>query len=59
MQITRNSLETTPGPSEWFTGAVYLDTVRAIPPVGQQRPLHSGRANRVAHPPQRADHLRH
>jgi quercetin dioxygenase-like cupin family protein len=27
MQITRNSLETTPGPSEWFTGAVYIDTV--------------------------------
>jgi quercetin dioxygenase-like cupin family protein len=27
MQITRNSLETTAGPSEWFTGAVYVDTV--------------------------------
>jgi quercetin dioxygenase-like cupin family protein len=27
MQITRNSLDTTPGPSEWFTGAVYIDTV--------------------------------
>ena len=27
MQITRNSLETTPGPSEWFTRAVYIDTV--------------------------------
>jgi quercetin dioxygenase-like cupin family protein len=27
MQITKNSLETTPGPSEWFTGAVYIDTV--------------------------------
>jgi quercetin dioxygenase-like cupin family protein len=27
MQITRNSLETTPGPSDWFTGAVYIDTV--------------------------------
>ena len=27
MQITRNSLETTPGPSEWFTGAVYIDAV--------------------------------
>jgi hypothetical protein len=32
MQITRNSLETTPGPSEWFTGAVYIDTV-ATPSV--------------------------
>ena len=27
MQITKNLLETTPGPSEWFTGAVYIDTV--------------------------------
>jgi quercetin dioxygenase-like cupin family protein len=29
MQITRNSLETTRGPAEWFTGEVYLDTVAA------------------------------
>jgi quercetin dioxygenase-like cupin family protein len=29
MQITRNSLETTPGPSEWFTGSVFLDAVAA------------------------------
>ena len=27
MQITRNTSETAPGPSEWFTGAVYLDPV--------------------------------
>ena len=27
MQITKNSLETNLGPSEWFTGAVYIDTV--------------------------------
>lgn len=27
MQIAKNSLETTPGPSEWFTGTVYIDTV--------------------------------
>ena len=27
MQITRNSLETGRGRSEWFTGTVYLDTV--------------------------------
>jgi quercetin dioxygenase-like cupin family protein len=27
MQITRNSMETAAGPSEWFTGAVYVDTV--------------------------------
>jgi quercetin dioxygenase-like cupin family protein len=29
MQITRNTTETRPGPSEWFTGAVYIDTVAA------------------------------
>ena len=27
MQITRNSLETGRGPSDWFTGAVYIDAV--------------------------------
>jgi hypothetical protein len=27
MQITRNSIETRRGPSERFTGAVYIDTV--------------------------------
>lgn len=27
MQITRNSLETNRGPSDWFTGAVYIDPV--------------------------------
>ena len=27
MQITRNSVETAAGPSEWFTGTVYIDTV--------------------------------
>jgi quercetin dioxygenase-like cupin family protein len=29
MEITRNSIETRTGPSEWFTGAVYVDTVAA------------------------------
>jgi quercetin dioxygenase-like cupin family protein len=29
MQITRNSGETAPGPSDWFTGAVFIDTVAA------------------------------
>jgi quercetin dioxygenase-like cupin family protein len=33
MQITRNTNETTPGPSDWFTGAVYLDAV-ATPSAG-------------------------
>jgi quercetin dioxygenase-like cupin family protein len=27
MQITRNSLRTATGPSDWFTGTVYIDTV--------------------------------
>ena len=30
MQITRNGLETGRGPSDWFTGTVYIDTV-AVP----------------------------
>jgi quercetin dioxygenase-like cupin family protein len=29
MEITRNSLETAVGPSDWFTGDVYIDTVAA------------------------------
>jgi quercetin dioxygenase-like cupin family protein len=29
MQITRNTSETAAGPSDWFTGAVYVDTVAA------------------------------
>ena len=27
MQITKNSLDTAAGPADWFTGAVYIDTV--------------------------------
>jgi quercetin dioxygenase-like cupin family protein len=27
MQMTRNETETARGPSEWFTGAVYIDTI--------------------------------
>jgi len=30
MQITRSSVETMPGPSDWFTGTVYMDTL-AVP----------------------------
>jgi quercetin dioxygenase-like cupin family protein len=29
MQITRNGLDSSPGPSDWFTGVVYLDSVAA------------------------------
>jgi quercetin dioxygenase-like cupin family protein len=32
MQITRNSLDTNTGPSDWFTGAVYIDTVATPAP---------------------------
>jgi quercetin dioxygenase-like cupin family protein len=35
MQITRSSIDTLPGPAEWFTGAVYIDAVAA--PAGQSR----------------------
>jgi quercetin dioxygenase-like cupin family protein len=35
MQITRNSLETTAGPADWFTGAVFIDTVAE--PSGSSR----------------------
>lgn len=35
MQITRNSINTMAGPSEWFTGAVYVDAVAA--PADQSR----------------------
>jgi quercetin dioxygenase-like cupin family protein len=27
MQITRSSIETTTGPTDWFTGSVYIDTI--------------------------------
>ena len=32
MRLTKNSIETRIGPSEWFTGAVYVDTVAAPSP---------------------------
>jgi quercetin dioxygenase-like cupin family protein len=32
MEITRNRAETAVGPSEWFTGAVYIDSVAAPSP---------------------------
>jgi quercetin dioxygenase-like cupin family protein len=35
MQVIRNSIPTMAGPSEWFTGAVYVDTVAA--PAGLSR----------------------
>ena len=35
MQITRNSTETAAGPSEWFTGSVYIDAI-ATPSNGSR-----------------------
>ncbi|HTP18094.1 MAG TPA: cupin domain-containing protein [Solirubrobacteraceae bacterium] len=35
VQITRNSLDSNAGPSDWFTGTVYLDTVAT--PSGPSR----------------------
>jgi quercetin dioxygenase-like cupin family protein len=35
MQITRNSLDTNAGPSDWFTGSVYVDAV-AVPSGGSR-----------------------
>jgi quercetin dioxygenase-like cupin family protein len=32
MQITRNSLDTNPGPSDWFTGNVYIDHIASPAP---------------------------
>ena len=27
MQVTKNGIDTNPGPSDWFTGDVYIDTI--------------------------------
>ncbi len=35
MHITRNSIDTNAGPSEWFTGTVYIDTIAT--PSGTSR----------------------
>ncbi len=40
MEITRSSLDTNRGPSDWFTGDVYVDTVAA--------PSHSSRVSASA-----------
>jgi quercetin dioxygenase-like cupin family protein len=32
MQMTRNSLKTNAGPSDWFTGTVYIDPIAAPSP---------------------------
>src|ERR1700730_18184593 len=35
MQVTRNTIQTAVGPSEWFTGTVYVDAV-ATPSAGSR-----------------------
>ena len=35
MQVTRNNVDTAPGPDDWFTGAVYIDSV--APPSDASR----------------------
>jgi quercetin dioxygenase-like cupin family protein len=35
MEITRNTLDTNPGPSDWFTGTVFIDPIAA--PAGPSR----------------------
>jgi quercetin dioxygenase-like cupin family protein len=35
MQVTRNTIETAAGPSDWFTGTVFLDTIAT--PSGHSR----------------------
>jgi len=35
MQITRNSIDTTPAPADWFTGTVHIDAVAT--PAGASR----------------------
>jgi hypothetical protein len=58
MEITRNSLETTRGPAEWFSGTVYIDTIAAASPLGAAA-VHftPRRPHRLAQPPARPDDL--
>ena len=52
MQITRDSIETATGPSDWFSGTVYIDSVAT--PAGAARI----QAVSVHFTPGRADHPR-
>jgi len=47
MEITRNTLDTYPGPAEWFTGPVYVDTIAAPSPdsrIGAAAPVSTTRS---------------
>ncbi len=39
MEITRNELDTAPGPDDWFTGTVQIDTVADAPEPSRLRAL--------------------
>ena len=62
MQVTKSSIETVRGPSDWFTGAVYTSTrsrrLRSLAGERELGPLHARRTHRLAHPPERPDDLR-
>ena len=63
MQLTRNSVETAAGPTDWFTGSVYIDAV-AAPAEGSRLSASSvhftpGARTALAHAPERPDDLGH
>ena len=54
MQIIRSTTDTAPGPSDWFTGTVYIDTIASPPgprgslqPVSGSRPAHAPRGTPI------------
>ncbi len=63
MQITRSSIDTAKGPSDWFTGDVYIDSVAAapaaVPADGEPGALHARRTHPLAPPPVEPDRVRH
>lgn len=40
MQITRNSLDSSPGPADWFTGVVFVDPIAAPPAPARAAAAH-------------------
>ena len=63
MRFTKSGGRTAVGPEDWFTGTVYIDSIRNPDEqscVGlRPRAVHPRRPNRMAHPPPRPDPLRH
>lgn len=51
MQVTKNGIDTAEGPGDWFTGAVYIDSVAALGRIAaecEQHPLHPRGAHGLA-----------